>query len=50
MLDEILQENGLFLVLCVLQQDWYAHCGTVALWIATTLSRIVTRCFHFSVL
>jgi hypothetical protein len=48
MLDELLQENWLFSVLFVVQQD--NLCPTGALWTATTLNRVVSRCFHFSVL
>jgi hypothetical protein len=48
MLKELLQENWLFAVLFVGQQ--VILCPTGALWTATTLSRVVSRCFHFSVL
>jgi len=48
MLDELLQENELFAVLFLGQQD--ILCPTGALWTATILSRVVSRCFHFSVL
>jgi len=48
MFDELHQENVLYTVLFVEQQD--ILCLTGALWTATTLSRFVSRCYHFSVL